>query len=203
MLLPAALAAPWLAIPQLQAYVRNWPFVVQLLGVILVADLSQYAVHRMFHKIPVLWRFHAVHHSIRTMDWIAGSRSHFFDIVITRGLIMIPLALCGFSQGAIIGYILFVSFHATFSHIDFRPRTNLAGELPRHAALPSLASFRSGRSDRLQLRHPLSVDRSHLRDLPFSEGSMAEELWLERHVGAPRLLPAIHRPVHGPLGSDA
>ena len=98
MLLPAALAAPWLAIPQLQAYVGNWPFVVQLLGVILVADLSQYAVHRMFHKIPILWRFHAVHHSIRTMDWIAGSRSHFFDIVITRGLIMIPLALCGFSQ---------------------------------------------------------------------------------------------------------
>src|SRR5580698_4493165 len=80
MLLPAALAAPWLAIPQFQAYVRNWPFVVQLLAVILVADLSQYAVHRMFHKIPELWRFHAVHHSIRTMDWIAGSRSHFFDI---------------------------------------------------------------------------------------------------------------------------
>jgi sterol desaturase/sphingolipid hydroxylase (fatty acid hydroxylase superfamily) len=123
MLLPAALAAPWLAIPQLQAFVRNWPFVVQLLAVILVADVSQYLVHRAFHKIPALWRFHAVHHSIRTMDWIAGSRSHFFDIVVTRGLIMIPLALCGFSQGAIIGYILFVSFHATFSHTDFRPRT--------------------------------------------------------------------------------
>jgi len=123
MLLPAALAAPWLAIPQLQAFVRNWPFVVQLLAVIVVADLAQYAVHRAFHKIPFLWRFHAVHHSIRTMDWIAGSRSHFFDIIVTRGLIMIPLALCGFSQGAIIGYILFVSFHATFSHTDFRPRT--------------------------------------------------------------------------------
>jgi sterol desaturase/sphingolipid hydroxylase (fatty acid hydroxylase superfamily) len=123
MLLPAALAAPWLAIPQLQAYVGNLPFVVQLLAIILVADLSQYFVHRAFHKIPTLWRFHAVHHSIRTMDWIAGSRSHFFDIVVTRGLIMIPLALCGFSQGAIIGYILFVSFHATFSHTDFRPRT--------------------------------------------------------------------------------
>jgi sterol desaturase/sphingolipid hydroxylase (fatty acid hydroxylase superfamily) len=123
MLLPAALAAPWLAIPELQAFVRGWPFVVQLFAVILVADLSQYAVHLMFHKIPFLWRFHAVHHSIRTLDWIAGSRSHFFDIVLTRGLIMIPLALCGFSQGAIVGYILFVSFHATFSHTDFRPRT--------------------------------------------------------------------------------
>jgi sterol desaturase/sphingolipid hydroxylase (fatty acid hydroxylase superfamily) len=123
MLLPAALAAPWLAIPKLQVFVQSWPFVVQLLAVIFVADLSQYVIHLCFHKIPFLWRFHAVHHSIRTMDWIAGSRSHFFDIVVTRGLIMIPLALCGFSQGAIIGYILFVSFHATFSHTDFRPRT--------------------------------------------------------------------------------
>jgi len=122
MLLPAALASPWLAIPKLQAFVGHWPFMVQLLAVIVVADLSQYAVHRAFHQIPVLWRFHAVHHSIRTMDWIAGSRSHFVDIAITRGLIMIPLALCGFSQAAIIGYILFVSFHATWSHTDFRPR---------------------------------------------------------------------------------
>jgi lathosterol oxidase len=122
MLLPAALAAPWLAIPKLQAFVGGWPFVLQLVAVILVADLAQYAIHRSFHQIPALWRFHKVHHSIRTMDWIAGSRSHFFDIVVTRGLIMIPLALCGFSQAAIIGYILFVSFHATFSHTDFRPR---------------------------------------------------------------------------------
>ncbi|HXP66305.1 MAG TPA: sterol desaturase family protein [Steroidobacteraceae bacterium] len=123
MLAPAALAAPWLAIPKLQSFVAGWPFVVQLSAVILVADLAQYVIHRAFHRIPVLWRFHAVHHSIRTMDWIAGSRSHFFDIIVTRGLIMIPLALCGFSQGAIVGYILFVSFHATFSHLDFRPRT--------------------------------------------------------------------------------
>lgn len=122
MLLPAALAAPWLAIPRLQAFVGGWPFVLQLVAVILVADLAQYAIHRSFHQIPALWRFHKVHHSIKTMDWIAGSRSHFLDIVVTRGLIMIPLALCGFSQAAIIGYILFVSFHATFSHTDFRPR---------------------------------------------------------------------------------
>ncbi len=201
MLLPAALAAPWLAIPQLQAYVRNWPFVVQLLAVILVADLSQYLVHRMFHKVPALWRFHAVHHSIRTMDWIAGSRSHFFDIVVTRGLIMIPLALCGFSQGAIIGYILFVSFHATFSHIDFFSAHHLAGELPRHAALPSLASLGSRRSDRLQFRHPLSVDRPLVRDLLFPQGSLAEKLRPERHLGSSGFLQTVHRPIHGPLSS--
>jgi lathosterol oxidase len=122
MVLPAVFASRWLAIPQFMAFTTSLPFLVQLPATILVADLGQYAVHRMFHKVPFLWRLHSVHHSIRTMDWLAGSRSHFLDIVLTRGLIMIPLRLCGFSQAAMVGYLVFVSFHATFSHTDFKPR---------------------------------------------------------------------------------
>jgi sterol desaturase/sphingolipid hydroxylase (fatty acid hydroxylase superfamily) len=121
-LLPATAASKWLAIPKLMETVGSLPFIVQLPAAILVADLAQYAVHRAFHEIPFLWRFHAVHHSIQTMDWIAGSRSHFVDIILTRGLILVPLTLCGFSQSALAGYLVFVSFHATFSHTDFRPR---------------------------------------------------------------------------------
>lgn len=122
MVLPGTLAFKWLAIPSLVETVGNLPLYVQLPMTIVVADLGQYAVHRMFHQVSFLWRFHAVHHSIQTMDWIAGSRSHFIDIVLTRGLIMIPLMLLGFSQGALAGYLIFVSFHATWSHTDFRPR---------------------------------------------------------------------------------
>jgi lathosterol oxidase len=122
MLLPATAAAKWLAIPPLQHTVGGLPFIVQLPLAILVADLAQYATHRAFHKIPFLWRFHSVHHSIQTMDWVAGSRSHYVDILATRGLILIPMTLCGFSQAAMAGYLVFVSFHATFCHTDFRPR---------------------------------------------------------------------------------
>jgi lathosterol oxidase len=122
MVLPALAASKWLAIPRFQAFVGSWPYVVQLVAAIFVADFAQYFVHRMFHTVPFLWRFHSIHHSIKTMDWIAGSRSHFIDIVLTRGLIMIPLMLCGFPQSVLAGYLVFVSFHATFSHTDFRPR---------------------------------------------------------------------------------
>lgn len=122
MLLPATMASKWLAIPSLMETVGGLPFLVQLPLAIVVADLAQYATHRAFHKIPLLWRFHSIHHSIKTMDWIAGSRSHFVDILITRGLILIPMTLLGFSQAVMAGYLVFVSFHATFSHTDFRPR---------------------------------------------------------------------------------
>jgi len=122
MVLPATVLFKWLAIPTLAQTVGSWPFLVQLPLAIVVADLAQYATHRAFHKIPFLWRFHSIHHSIQTMDWIAGSRSHFVDILLTRGLILIPMTLCGFSQNAMAGYLVFVSFHATFCHTDFRPR---------------------------------------------------------------------------------
>jgi lathosterol oxidase len=122
MLLPATFASKWLAIPVLMKTIGSLPFIVQLPMTIVVADFAQYATHRAFHKIPFLWRFHAIHHSIQTMDWIAGSRSHFVDILLTRGLILIPMTLLGFSQSAMAGYLVFVSFHATFCHTDFRPR---------------------------------------------------------------------------------
>jgi len=121
MVAPALLLTKWLAIPPLQHFVQRWPYLVQLIAAIFVADLFQYCVHRMFHTIPFLWRFHSIHHSIETLDWIAGSRSHFFDIVITRGLIMIPMMMVGFPQSVLAGYLVFVSFHATFCHTDFRP----------------------------------------------------------------------------------
>jgi lathosterol oxidase len=123
MVVPAAYASRWLAIPWLVNTVGSLPFLIQLPLAIVVADLSQYAIHRAFHRIPLLWRFHAIHHSIETMDWVAGSRSHYVDILITRGLIMIPMTLFGFSQATLAGYLVFVSFHATFCHTDFRPRT--------------------------------------------------------------------------------
>jgi sterol desaturase/sphingolipid hydroxylase (fatty acid hydroxylase superfamily) len=123
MVLPTTLLFKRFEIPTLADSVGRLPFIVQLPLAIVVADLAQYATHRAFHQVPLLWRFHSIHHSIQTMDWIAGSRSHFVDILVTRSLILIPMTLCGFSQNAMAGYLVFVSFHATFCHTDFAPRT--------------------------------------------------------------------------------
>ena len=57
----------------------------------------------------------------RWIGWL--DRAHYVDILLTRGLILIPMTLFGFSQAALAGYLVFVSFHATFCHTDFRPRT--------------------------------------------------------------------------------
>lgn len=41
-------------------------------------------IGRAFHEIPVRWRFHAIRHSIRTIDWLAGSRPLLLELVATR-----------------------------------------------------------------------------------------------------------------------
>jgi hypothetical protein len=91
-----------------------------VLGILVVADLTQYWVHRLFHTIPLLWRFHAVHHSAESMDWLAGARIHFVDIAVTRGISYIPIYLLGFAEAPFFAYIVFVSVQATFIHSNLR-----------------------------------------------------------------------------------
>jgi lathosterol oxidase len=119
---PAAIFFRWAVAPELQAAVAAQPLALQLVEVLVVADLAQYGVHRLFHHVPWLWRFHAIHHSSERMDWLAGSRLHLVDIVVTRGLSFVPLYVLGFAQGAVYAYVLFVSFQAVLSWVLATPQ---------------------------------------------------------------------------------
>lgn len=121
-LLPAtALAALWQ--PEfLRRLVAGLPFLVQVAGIVLVADFTQYWIHRAFHTVPALWRVHAVHHSSTAMDWLAGSRLHVIDVLATRGLVLVPIFLLGFETRALYAYLVIVSFHAVFVHANVRFR---------------------------------------------------------------------------------
>jgi lathosterol oxidase len=119
-LVPAAVFFRWAVHPGVQAAVGAQPLVLQLLEVLLVADLAEYAVHRMFHRVPWLWRFHAVHHSARALDWLAASRIHLVDAVLTRAIAFVPLYVLGFAEPAVYAYLVFVSFHAIFVHANVR-----------------------------------------------------------------------------------
>ncbi len=119
-LTPATVLFRWAIHPVVHATVSSLPFFVQFVGVLLVADLTQYWVHRLFHTVPWLWRFHAIHHSAEAMDWLAGSRLHLVDAVLTRGLTYVPIFVSGFSESAMFAYAVFVSIQATFIHANVR-----------------------------------------------------------------------------------
>lgn len=108
--------------PRVQEVVRALPAIVQFALIVLLADLVQYWVHRACHRVPLLWRFHAIHHSATAMDWLAGSRLHVVDAILTRSLVYLPLALLGFAPGVIGAYLVFVAAQATFVHANVRWR---------------------------------------------------------------------------------
>jgi sterol desaturase/sphingolipid hydroxylase (fatty acid hydroxylase superfamily) len=119
-LLPATQLSSVLSIPALTNAVGHLPWLVQFFLAVIVADLAEYLIHRAFHKVPFLWRFHAIHHSSKSLDWIAGSRAHIVDDVAVRAFILIPM-MCVFSHNMLVAYLFFVNIHATWAHCNFGP----------------------------------------------------------------------------------
>jgi sterol desaturase/sphingolipid hydroxylase (fatty acid hydroxylase superfamily) len=105
---------------QFRALVSSQPIWLQFIEIMFLTDFVQYWLHRAFHRVPFLWRFHAVHHSAKTMDWLAGSRMHLVEIVCLRGLTVIPMQVLGFDQTALYAYLVTVYLYATYVHANLR-----------------------------------------------------------------------------------
>ena len=115
----AALAATeWAA--NIRQTIAGQPFVVQFLEVMFLTDLAQYWFHRTFHKIPALWKFHAVHHSAQAMDWLAGSRMHVIEVILMRSFTTLPMYVMGFAEAPLYAYVFFVYLLSVFIHANIR-----------------------------------------------------------------------------------
>lgn len=99
-----------------QPAIRSQPIWLQALEVAVLADIVYYAVHRLFHEVPFLWRLHKVHHSIEEMDWLAGHRVHPVDQILTRGLsLIVPFAI-GFDVAALAAFSIVSAWHSHLKH---------------------------------------------------------------------------------------
>lgn len=115
---PARSILAFAPLTSLRAWVGGLPFAVQFVAIMFLTDVVQYWVHRAFHRVPWLWQFHAVHHSAKEMDWMAGARMHFFEIVALRSLTVLPMFVLGFGPGPMNAYIFVVYLYATFVHAN-------------------------------------------------------------------------------------
>jgi sterol desaturase/sphingolipid hydroxylase (fatty acid hydroxylase superfamily) len=103
-----------------RALVGSQPLILQVVEIMLFTDLAQYWFHRAFHRVPFLWGFHAVHHSAKAMDWLAGARMHFFEIVALRGVTALPMMTLGYSPTALQIYIGLVYVYSSLLHANLR-----------------------------------------------------------------------------------
>jgi len=100
-----ALAAPgWLA----------------LVASVIVLDLAIYAQHVMFHKVPVLWRLHRMHHADQAIDVTTGARFHPIEILLSIVIKMAVVVLIGAPAAAVVVFEVLLNGTAMFNHANVR-----------------------------------------------------------------------------------
>jgi len=114
----APMAFGWATNARVQSLVTSLPIWAQFVLLVFAADFVQYWIHRAFHEVPWMWKFHAVHHSSEHMDWLAGSRTHFVETLVDRSLIMVPLYLLGPDKAALDAYVIFAALIAVLIHAN-------------------------------------------------------------------------------------
>lgn len=139
------------------AAIRAQPVWVQFLEVLLIADLGFYLVHRMFHVVPWLWKFHAIHHSVEEMDFIAAYRVHPFDQLLTRGATLLPVFALDFSPAAVLMFITLYYWQSILIHSNVRLKL---GPLRWLLASPEFHHWHHA-------NHPEAFDKNFAGQLPF------------------------------------
>jgi lathosterol oxidase len=175
-IMPAAVLLDWARYEPLARAVRSQPLVLQVAEIVVVADFFQYWIHRLFHEVPLLWRVHAIHHSSKRLDWLAGSRLHLVDIVVVRAVTFAPLFVGGFSGAAIRAYAVLVAVAGVFLHANVRFRFAALEKIvatPRYHAFHHAAD--AGAVDKNFAFHLPILDRL------FGTQYLPEASWPERY----------------------
>ncbi len=87
---------------------------------LLLLDLLVYWQHRLFHRIPLLWRLHKVHHADRHVDSSTALRFHPFEILVSIGIKALAIVILGVPAEAVILFEILLNGFATFNHANIR-----------------------------------------------------------------------------------
>lgn len=118
----------WIFQEPLRAYrfdlADHVPFAVVLAISLVLGDLLAWWYHYLKHRVPVLWRFHAIHHSTTEMNPFADARIHLAEYFINRTVIVLPFFLLGGdAREGMTALLLAMLWYARFYHSNVR--TNL------------------------------------------------------------------------------
>lgn len=100
--------------------VMSWPTWSHLLLGFFVRDFVQWWTHRLLHRVPFLWEFHKVHHSVKEMGFAAHLRFHWMETVVYRTIEYIPLALIGIGLRDFFIIHIFTLAVGHFNHSNFK-----------------------------------------------------------------------------------
>ena len=96
--------------------VDHLPKALGLFIFFVVSDFTQWNTHRLLHRVPFLWNFHKVHHSVKQMGFAAHLRYHWMEPVVYKSLLYIPIAIIGGFDAKDVAIVHF--FALTVGHLN-------------------------------------------------------------------------------------
>ncbi len=111
-----------------QTMAAEWPTWARFAAALVLGEIGGYWGHRLLHEVPLLWRFHALHHSATEIDFMVNCRAHPLDLAFTRLCGFVPLYAFGlaspFRPGdpAVLAFVLVGTAWAFMIHANLRLR---------------------------------------------------------------------------------
>ena len=96
--------------------ITPWPGWLEAIAGFLALDLAVYAQHVAFHKVPVLWRLHRMHHADLDIDVSTGLRFHPIEILLSVLIKMGAVILIGIPALAVIIFEVVLNATSMFNH---------------------------------------------------------------------------------------
>jgi len=110
-------------------HVENLPHWLQLLIFFIVTDFVQWLTHILLHRVPFLWEFHKVHHSVEQMGFAAHLRYHWMETVVYKSMLYLPVAFIGgwkfedvfwvHTFAILIGHLNHANIHLTYGPLKY------------------------------------------------------------------------------------
>ncbi|MEX0759276.1 MAG: sterol desaturase family protein [Tistlia sp.] len=115
-----------------------WQGAGGLLLDLLVLDLLIYWWHRANHELPLLWRFHEVHHLDRFLDTTSALRFHAGEVLLSAAARALVVLLLGFPFVSVLVFETLVLTATLFHHSNLRLPGGLERALSRVVITPSI-----------------------------------------------------------------
>jgi sterol desaturase/sphingolipid hydroxylase (fatty acid hydroxylase superfamily) len=93
------------------------PWLSLMLGLIAI-DLSMYLQHRLVHAVPLLWRFHQIHHCDLDVDCGTALRHHPVETIVTQAFDLALIAAVGVPPLAVLFGFTLGGVASVFNHAN-------------------------------------------------------------------------------------
>lgn len=101
----------------------EWPLGLQIGFAVLLAEGVSYWQHRLFHRVPWLWPFHALHHRGERLNLLRAGRFHFADIGSAAFMALAPLVVLGAPDTMLTWVASISGALGVIEHANIRMRT--------------------------------------------------------------------------------